>query len=124
MVPAEAHEVATRLPVAVHQRGLITVFEVSGELDPWTAPALCSRVAEAVEAGTPSLLLDLSELQLCEQQGLRALAGAVHEARLREARISVLRPALPDVGQAFDAADPLQPLPVAADADQALRDLG
>src|SRR4051794_31756975 len=124
MVPAEAHEVATRLPVTVHQRGLITVFEVSGELDPWTALTLCSRVSDALEAGTPSLLLDLSELQLCEPQGLRALAGAVHEARRHQARISVLAPALPDVACAFEAADTLQSLPVAVDAEQALRDLG
>jgi anti-anti-sigma factor len=124
MVPAEAHEVATRLPVVVHQRDLITVFEVGGELDPWTAPALCSRVGEAVEAGTPALLVDLSELQMCDQQGLRALAGAIHEARRHQARISVLRPALPDVAEAFDEADLLEPLPVAADAEQALRDLG
>src|SRR3954452_1078963 len=124
MVPAEAHEVATRLPVAVHQRRLVTGLAVSGELDPWTAPALCSRVSDAVEAGTPSLLLDLSELQLCEQQGLRALAGAIHDAHRRQARISVLPPALPDVARAFDAVEPLEPLPVAADAEQALRDLG
>src|SRR3954463_9178974 len=124
MVPAEAHEVATRLPRPPHPPGPGTVLAVSGELAPWTAPALCSRVSDAVEAGTPSLLLDLSELQLCEQQGVRALAGALPDAPRRPARVSVLPPALPDVARAFDAVEPLEPLPVAADAEQALRDLG
>jgi anti-anti-sigma factor len=86
MEPAAAHEVATRLPVTVHERGVVTVVGVGGELDAWTAPALCERIEECLQAGAPSLLLDLSELQACDEPALRALAGAVHEARAHEAR--------------------------------------
>jgi anti-anti-sigma factor len=120
MEPAAAHEVATRLPVTVHERGVVTVVGVGGELDAWTAPALCERIEECLQAGAPSLLLDLSELQACDEPALRALAGAVHEARAHEARVRVLRPSLPDVARAFDGA---HGVPLAADADQALREL-
>ena len=123
MSAAEAHEVATRLPVVVHRRDTITVIEVEGELDGWTAAALCGRVQEAVEDGAPSLLIDLSALTLCDEQAVRALAGCVHEARLHQARVRVLAPAMPDVAQAFAATDMLEPLPVSADAEQALREL-
>ena len=122
-VTAEAHEVATRLPVVVYERGAITVVEVGGELDGWTAPALCRRLEAQVAAGAPSLLIDLSAVQACEEQALRALAGVVHEARERQVRVAVLKPALADVGCAFDDADALAPLPVAANAEHALHEL-
>ena len=123
MSAAEAHEVATRLPVVVHLRDTITVIEVGGELDEWTVAALCGRVQDEVEGGAPSLLIDLSALHLCDEQAVRALAGCVHGARARQARVRVLAPSLPDVAQAFATADTLDPLPVVADAEQALREL-
>jgi anti-anti-sigma factor len=124
MSAAEAHEVATRLPVVVHRRDTITVISVEGELDEWTVAALCDRVEAVIEDGAPSLLIDLSALHLCEERAVRALAGCVHEAVTRQARVRVLAPCLPDVAEAFAAADTLDPLPVASDAEQALHDLG
>ncbi len=123
MNAAEAHVVATRLPVVVHQRDAITVVEVEGELDGWTAAALCRHIEEAVQDGAPSLLIDLSALTLSDEQAVRALAGCVHEARVHQARVRVLAPAMPDVAEAFAAVETLEELPVAADAEQALREL-
>jgi anti-anti-sigma factor len=120
---APAHEVATRLAAVVHERGIVTVISVGGELDAWTAPALCRHVEESVEAGAPSVLIDLTDAQLCDQDAVRALAGAVHQARAHKALVRVLRPGFPDVGRAFDDADGLGRLPVAGDAEQALREL-
>ena len=52
------HEVATRVAITRHQLGDVPVLEVGGELDLWTAPELCARIEECLEASEQGVVID------------------------------------------------------------------
>jgi len=111
-----SNEVAQRLGVTQHRLGDVCVIEVVGELDLWTAPALCTWIADAGER----VLIDVSRLQMCDSTGLRALSRAVRERRIECARVQVLAPTLSGPARAFEAAGTGAALPLAGDLDEAL----
>lgn len=110
------HEVAMRLGVTEHHLQAVCALEVVGELDRWTAPALQARLAEA----GPRVLVDLTRLQLCDADGLQALADGV---RRQDARFAVLAPQSTDCSCAFEAADVAASLPLARDLEDGLERL-
>ena len=58
-----------------HPRGAVAVV-VEGEVDMFTAPILETAIAEIVAAGPPSVVIDLSAVQLLASAGMRVLAEA------------------------------------------------
>ncbi|MDA0172196.1 STAS domain-containing protein [Solirubrobacter taibaiensis] len=113
------HEIATRVAITRHQLGDVPVLEVGGELDLWTAPELCARIEECLEASGQGVVVDLAPLQFCDSTGLRALAGAAKEARVAANRLVMLRPSNQGVCRAFEMAGAAEFLPLVDDVDQA-----
>ncbi|MBE2315831.1 STAS domain-containing protein [Solirubrobacter sp. CPCC 204708] len=113
------HLVATRVAITRHQLGEVPVLEVGGELDLWTAPELCSRIEECLEACNQGVVVDLAPLQFCDSTGLRALAGVAQEARVAQTRLIMLRPSKKGVCRAFELAGASEFLPLVDDAEAA-----
>jgi anti-anti-sigma factor len=115
------HDVIQRLGLTEHRlEQQVTVLEVAGELDLWTAPTLCERIEQCLDR---PLLVDLSHLQFCDSTGLRALHGAAQEARVLRARLVLLAPEQPGAAQAFRIAGAPEFLPLAEDLESALAHL-
>jgi len=88
------------------------VVEVAGELDLSSAPALCARLEQELATG---VVVDLSGLEFCDSTGLRALAGAAEEARIRLARLVFVAPSQPGAARAFETAGASEFLPLVDD---------
>ena len=72
--------------VAARAEGLVTVLEVSGEIDGRTAPELQKRVLGGL-APKGRVLLDLGRVTFLSSAGLRALLLTHREAADRRARL-------------------------------------
>jgi len=116
-------DVARRLKLIEHRVEGVSVLEVNGELDLWTAPLLCARIEASVDGPASRVLIDLSHLQFCDSTGLRALAGAVREVRVAAARVKMLQPERPGVQRAFEIAAAAEFLPLVDDIDVGLSSL-
>jgi anti-sigma B factor antagonist len=116
-------DVARRLKLIEHHVDGVSVLEVNGELDLWTAPLLCARIEAKVDGPGSRVLIDLSHLQFCDSTGLRALAEAVREVRVAAARVKMMQPARPGAKRAFEVAAPAEFLPLVDDIDSGLSSL-
>lgn len=121
MSASSNHVVATRVAVTRHQLGEVPVLEVGGELDLWTAPELCAQIEACLAASKHGVVVDLAPLQFCDSTGLRALFGVAQEARVAAKPLIMLRPCNTGVIRAFELSGATEFLPLADDADQALR---
>jgi anti-anti-sigma factor len=63
-------------------RVVITIAELSGELDLACAPALREQLAGLLPAGCSRLVIDLSRVSHCDASGLAVLIGIGRRARL------------------------------------------
>jgi anti-anti-sigma factor len=79
----------------------VRIVSVRGELDLATAGALCARVEAACRDGHRRLLLDLTRLEFCDSQGLRALIGAAQEVAASAGRLAVVPPGQGPVTRLF-----------------------
>ena len=95
----------------------VCALSVAGELDLWTAPALCSAVEAHFDR---PLLLDLSQMAFCDSTGLRAIHGVAQEARAFAAKLVILAPQRSSASRAFEIAGAPELLPLAPDAETAL----
>jgi anti-sigma B factor antagonist len=64
-----------RVEIAVSRAsgGTIPVVAVSGEVDVYSAPTLKDRLTELLDSGTPSLVVDLTQVSFLDSTGLGAL---------------------------------------------------
>ncbi len=92
--------------------GHVSVLEVGGDLDLSSAPALCSRLEQLLGDRPADVVVDLSRLEFCDATGLRALAGAVEEARIRLARLLIVAPSRPAAARGFEIAGAVAFLPL------------
>jgi len=113
-------EVARRLKLIEHHVEGVSVLEVNGELDLWTAPLLCARIEANVDGPASRLLIDLSHVQFCDSTGLRALAEAVREVQVAAAHVKMTPPARPGAKRRFDVAAAAEFLPLVDDVDSGL----
>jgi anti-sigma B factor antagonist len=58
-----------------------TVLEVGGEIDVYTAPTLRARLVALAEAGTTSIIVDLSRVEFLDSTGLGVLVGGLKRMR-------------------------------------------
>src|SRR5881397_658746 len=79
-----------------------TVLRVGGELDLSSAPTLTAQIEATFRARGTHLLVDLSALQFCDSTGLRALIGAVQEARVHAVAIAIIPPSAPAAMRAIE----------------------
>jgi len=84
-----------RLRVNVEADGAGVTLQVTGDIDPATAPVLGRRLDEAVVSGFPTIALDLREVQFVDSAGLRVLIRANHEIRRHGRRLCLRSPSPP-----------------------------
>lgn len=58
-----------------------TVLAVGGELDTYTAPTLRDRLADLLESGTHTVIVDLSGVDFLDSTGLGVLVSGLERAR-------------------------------------------
>ena len=86
---------ASRLTCEVEDLDHESVLRVGGELDLSSAPTLTARIEATFRRPGTHLLVDLSELEFCDSTGLRALIGAVQEARVHAIDLEIIPPHAP-----------------------------
>lgn len=69
------------MDVKFEQQGGVGVVSVTGSIDSQTAPTLAAALSERIAAGSSRLVADLREVDYTSSAGLRALLGALKEAR-------------------------------------------
>jgi anti-anti-sigma factor len=69
-----------------------TVFTLSGELDPHTAPALRTEIDRTLASGRTRLVLDLAGLTFIDSSGLRVIISAHKDAAERGGRLLLRSP--------------------------------
>lgn len=84
------------MEVNVERRGEIAVVAVSGNIDANTAPALAAALGEEIRRGGTRMVADFSAVEYTSSAGLRALLGALKEARAQggDFRLAGVRPAV------------------------------
>ena len=90
----------------------VSVLEVAGDLDLSSAPALCARLEQVLGDRPAGVVVDLSQLEFCDSTGLRALAGAAEEARIRLARLVIVAPSRPAAARGFEMSGAAEFLPL------------
>ena len=76
----------------------VTVVSINGSLDALTAPELARHLSNQIAKGHVQLVADLAELEYTSSAGLRAILGAVKEARQQGGDLR-LAAAQPEVGK-------------------------
>lgn len=66
-----------------------TVVVVAGDVDVGSAPKLQEELIGTLVCGTRALVVDLSDLAGCDQQGVRALRTAVQVAEARGVAVTL-----------------------------------
>jgi anti-anti-sigma factor len=91
----------TRLRVEIRFEGRTAVVTPAGELDHHTADLLREPMEQAVEGGTPLLVVDCSELTFCDSTGLNVLLGVRMKAEAEGGGVH-LAGMLPLVARVFE----------------------
>jgi anti-sigma B factor antagonist len=75
--------------VTTARQGDVARVHARGELDLGTAPALCSHLADVIRRPAKRTILDLTQIDLCDSQGLRAILGVVREAQAHAVPLAI-----------------------------------
>ena len=78
------------LSLTTRTEGALTVVEVGGEIDVYTAPQLRERVVELVADGKVDLVLDLSGVEFLDSTGLGVLVGALNRVRAQDGSLALV----------------------------------
>lgn len=71
------------------REGTVTVIVVRGRLDGVTAPTLGERLTSTLDASSPRLLLEMSQLEYISSAGFRVLLIAAKRAREHDGQIAL-----------------------------------
>lgn len=84
------------MEVKVEQQGEVVVVAITGNIDAATAPALATAFSGEVGRGHTRLVADFTAVAYTSSAGLRALLGALKEARQHggDFRLAGVRPAV------------------------------
>src|SRR4051795_12305537 len=102
MATSPARTSESRLTCMAYDRDGENVLEVNGALDLSSAPSLCARIEATFGGPAGRLLIDLSGLEFCDSAGLRALFGAVQEARVHAMALRIVPPRAPEAARALE----------------------
>ena len=108
------------MEITVLESGPLTVVGIQGSVDGMTAGALTEALAEQVKNGRSRLIADFTGVDYISSAGLRALLGAMKDARHAggDFRLAAIRP---DVQRVLELSGFLSILKTFADVDGALR---
>lgn len=86
------------MEIQVDSAGDVTVVSIKASLDALTAPELARFLSNQISEGHVQLVADLAGLEYTSSAGLRAILGAVKEARQQGGDLR-LAAAQPEVGK-------------------------
>lgn len=68
----------------------VTVVEVSGEIDVYTAPRLREKLISLVDAGSYHLIVDMERVEFLDSTGLGVLVGGLKRVRAHDGSIDLV----------------------------------
>lgn len=92
------------------------VVSVGGEIDAATAPKLRDQLLELLHRQTPRLVLDLSQVTVCDSRGQDALVRTAQRAELLGGKLT-LAAAPPEIADAIGAAALRRRVPIQRSAE-------
>ncbi|HET7453518.1 MAG TPA: STAS domain-containing protein [Thermoanaerobaculia bacterium] len=111
------------MEIAFRESGAVTVVAIRGSVDGLTAGDLSDAVAGRVKEGRTRLVADFAEVEYISSAGLRALLGALKDARQQggDFRLAAIRP---DVQRVLDLSGFTSILKAFATVDAAVGSFG
>jgi len=84
------------MEIQINSVGDVAVASITGSLDALTAPDLARFLSQQIAEGRVQLVADLEHLEYTSSAGLRAILGAVKEARQQggDLRLASAQPAV------------------------------
>jgi anti-sigma B factor antagonist len=70
--------------------GDVTVIEVSGEIDVYTAPRLREKIISLVDAGRYHIVVDMERVEFLDSTGLGVLVGGLKRVRAHDGGIDLV----------------------------------
>ena len=70
--------------------GDVTVVEVSGEIDVYTAPRLREKIISLVDGGNYRLIIDMERVEFLDSTGLGVLVGGLKRVRQHDGGIDLV----------------------------------
>lgn len=70
--------------------GDVTVLEVGGEVDVYTAPKLRERLVELVGEGHHRLVVDMTKVEFLDSTGLGVLVGGLKRVRAHDGSLALV----------------------------------
>lgn len=68
----------------------IPIVELSGELDAYTCARFRDAMVDSIEAGNPSVVIDMSAVEYIDSSGLGTLVGGLKRASEKSGKIAVV----------------------------------
>jgi anti-sigma B factor antagonist len=78
------------LQIALDRNGEACVLTLQGEVDVYTAPAVRTRLLEAVEGGCPVLVVDMAGVDFIDSSGLGVLVSGLKRIRESGGRMTLV----------------------------------
>ena len=78
------------LEISSGRQGGVGVITLAGEVDVYTAPALRTRLVEAVDSGCSALVVDMSAVDFIDSSGLGVLVSVLKRVREQDATMTVV----------------------------------
>lgn len=72
------------------QEGSVSVLEVGGEVDLYTAPKLREKLVELVAAGHTTIVVDMTGVEFLDSTGLGVLVGGLKRVRSHDGSLSLV----------------------------------
>jgi anti-sigma B factor antagonist len=107
------------LDVAVRSNGHVTIVEVSGEVDLYTAPRLEEALAKASGRTPPLVIVNLGRATYLDSTALRVLTAVFKRVRERQGEM-VIAEAQPKIAKLFTLTGLDQILPLCPTEQEAL----
>jgi anti-sigma B factor antagonist len=92
---------ATDFGMSVHDHGVCSLIEVTGELDIYTAPALRSALLDLIAAGRDRIVVDLGAVSFLDSSALGVLVGGYKRLTTTGGCLRIVRPAAGPISEVF-----------------------
>ena len=76
--------------VSTRNEGPVTVVEVGGEVDVYTAPRLREAVVTAIDSGNTRLVIDVENVEFLDSTGVGVLVGALKKVRSASGTLDIV----------------------------------
>jgi anti-sigma B factor antagonist len=78
------------LALDVHKTGSLSVVDVKGEIDVYTAPKLREKLIELVSEGSYNVVVNLEGVDFLDSTGLGVLVGALKRVKAHDGTLSLV----------------------------------